>query len=158
MLRDPQGDRFFGFCGMRVNVPDDDPNAESPSEAALRVFRERLREATDPRARIEAPRKKSLRQRIGRRSQRLNHHYHTTTERHPMKHSLLLLAAALALAGCATQSPETAAATATICAMHKDAATVAAVNDVTGIDAKTAAEKKLALDLLCAMQASAPPK
>lgn len=36
--------RTFGFCGVRVDAPDfDDPNEDSPAEAALRVFRANLR-------------------------------------------------------------------------------------------------------------------
>ncbi len=42
MLRDADGDQFFGFCGMRVYVPDDDPRAEGIAEGLLRRFRERL--------------------------------------------------------------------------------------------------------------------
>lgn len=67
----------------------------------------------------------------------------------------LAIIAAFGLAGCAAQTPETAAAAATICAMHRDAATVAAVNDVSGLGAKEQAEKKLALDLYCATQVPA---
>ncbi len=44
MQRDADGDQFFGFCGMRVYVPDDDPHAESIAEGVLRRFRERLAE------------------------------------------------------------------------------------------------------------------
>ena len=44
MLHDADGDQFFGFCGMRVYVPDDDPRAESIAEGVLRRFRERLAE------------------------------------------------------------------------------------------------------------------
>ena len=44
MLRDANGDQFFGFCGTRVYVPDDDPHAEGIAEGVLRRFRERLRE------------------------------------------------------------------------------------------------------------------
>lgn len=44
MLRDADGDLFFGFCGVRVYVPDDDPRAESIAECVLRNFRERLAE------------------------------------------------------------------------------------------------------------------
>jgi hypothetical protein len=44
MLRDADGDLFFGFCGMRVYVPDEDPRAEGIAEGVLRRFRERLRE------------------------------------------------------------------------------------------------------------------
>lgn len=43
MLRDADGDQFFGFCGMRVYVPDDDPRAEGIAEGLLRRFRERLK-------------------------------------------------------------------------------------------------------------------
>lgn len=43
MLRDADGDQFFGFCGMRVYVPDDDPCAEGMAEGVLRRFRERLK-------------------------------------------------------------------------------------------------------------------
>ena len=42
MQRDADGDLFFGFCGMRVYVPDEDPNAEGLAEGLLRRFRERL--------------------------------------------------------------------------------------------------------------------
>jgi hypothetical protein len=35
---------FFGFCGARVYVPDDDPRAEGIAEGVLRRFRERLAE------------------------------------------------------------------------------------------------------------------
>jgi len=28
MQRDADGDQFFGFCGVRVYVPDDDPHAD----------------------------------------------------------------------------------------------------------------------------------
>ena len=42
MLRDADGDLFFGFCGARVYVPDDDPSEESIAEGVLRRFRERL--------------------------------------------------------------------------------------------------------------------
>lgn len=75
-----------------------------------------------------------------------------------MKRSILLapLAAVALLAGCAAQTPEMAAAAAKVCQLHADPATVAAVNDVTGIDPKLAAEKKLALDIYCATQL--PPK
>ena len=41
MQRDADGDLFFGFCGVRVYVPDD-PRAESIAEGVLRHFRERL--------------------------------------------------------------------------------------------------------------------
>lgn len=44
MLRDSDGDLFFGFCGARVYVPDDDPRAEGMAEGVLRRFRERLAE------------------------------------------------------------------------------------------------------------------
>lgn len=44
MQRDADGDQFFGFCGARVYVPDDDPRAESIADGVLRRFRERLRE------------------------------------------------------------------------------------------------------------------
>lgn len=42
MQRDADGDLFFGFCGARVYVPDDDPRAESIADGVLRRFRERL--------------------------------------------------------------------------------------------------------------------
>ena len=42
MLRDADGDQFFGFCGTRVYVPDDDPRAEGIADGVLRRFRERL--------------------------------------------------------------------------------------------------------------------
>lgn len=42
MQRDADGDLFFGFCGTRVYVPDDDPRAESIADGVLRRFRERL--------------------------------------------------------------------------------------------------------------------
>lgn len=42
MQRDADGDLFFGFCGVRVYVPDEDPNAEGLAEGLLRRFRERL--------------------------------------------------------------------------------------------------------------------
>ena len=42
MLRDQDGDLFFGFCGMRVYVPEDDPRAEGIADGVLRRFRERL--------------------------------------------------------------------------------------------------------------------
>ena len=42
MQRDADGDLFFGFCGARVYVPDDDPRAEGIAEGVLRRFRERL--------------------------------------------------------------------------------------------------------------------
>ena len=42
MQRDADGDQFFGFCGARVYVPDDDPRAEGIAEGVLRRFRERL--------------------------------------------------------------------------------------------------------------------
>lgn len=45
--RDADGDQFFGFCGARVYVPDDDPRAEGIAEGVLRRFRERLREELD---------------------------------------------------------------------------------------------------------------
>ena len=48
-------DGFFGFCGARVYVPDDAPNLESPSDAALRIFRERLQEALKPQGDNETP-------------------------------------------------------------------------------------------------------
>lgn len=48
MLRDANGDQFFGFCGVRVYVPDADPRAESIADAVLRRFRERLQEALKP--------------------------------------------------------------------------------------------------------------
>ena len=44
MQRDADGDQFFGFCGARVYVPDDDPRAEGIAEGVLRRFRERLAE------------------------------------------------------------------------------------------------------------------
>ena len=42
MQRDADGDLFFGFCGARVYVPDDDPRAEGIADGVLRRFRERL--------------------------------------------------------------------------------------------------------------------
>lgn len=42
MQRDADGDQFFGFCGARVYVPDDDPRAEGIADGVLRRFRERL--------------------------------------------------------------------------------------------------------------------
>ena len=65
----------------------------------------------------------------------------------------LTIAAAilLALSGCAA-TPQSAA----ICAAHRDAAIVAAVDEVTGLSAKEQAEKKLALDVFCSSQAAAP--
>ena len=42
MQRDADGALFFGFCGVRVYVPDDDPHAESMADGVLRRFRERL--------------------------------------------------------------------------------------------------------------------
>lgn len=45
MQRDADGDQFFGFCGMRVYVPDDDPHAEGIADGVLRRFRERLAES-----------------------------------------------------------------------------------------------------------------
>ena len=42
MLRDANGDQFFGFCGTRVYVPDVDPHAEGIAEGVLRRFRESL--------------------------------------------------------------------------------------------------------------------
>lgn len=42
MQRDADGDLFFGFCGARVYVPDDDPSEEGIAEGVLRRFRERL--------------------------------------------------------------------------------------------------------------------
>jgi hypothetical protein len=42
MQRDADGDLFFGFCGVRVYVPDDDPRAEGIADGVLRRFRERL--------------------------------------------------------------------------------------------------------------------
>lgn len=42
MQRDADGDLFFGFCGVRVYVPDDDPSKEGIAEGVLRRFRERL--------------------------------------------------------------------------------------------------------------------
>ena len=42
MQRDADGDLFFGFCGTRVYVPDDDPRAVGIAEGVLRCFRERL--------------------------------------------------------------------------------------------------------------------
>ena len=47
MLRDADGHQFFGFCGVRVYVPDEDPHAESIADGVLRRFRERLREELD---------------------------------------------------------------------------------------------------------------
>ncbi len=47
MLRDANGDQFFGFCGTRVYVPDVDPRAEGIADGVLRRFRERLREELD---------------------------------------------------------------------------------------------------------------
>lgn len=44
MQRDADGDQFFGFCGARVYVPDDDPRAEGIADGVLRRFRERLAE------------------------------------------------------------------------------------------------------------------
>ena len=44
MQRDADGDLFFGFCGTRVYVPDEDPSAEGIAEGVLRRFRERLAE------------------------------------------------------------------------------------------------------------------
>ena len=44
MLRDADGRLFFGFCGVRVYVPDDDPRAEGIADGVLRRFRERLAE------------------------------------------------------------------------------------------------------------------
>ena len=42
MQRDADGDLFFGFCGVRVYVPDEDPRAEGIAEGVLRRFRESL--------------------------------------------------------------------------------------------------------------------
>ncbi len=42
MQRDADGRQFFGFCGTRVYVPDEDPRAEGIAEGVLRRFRERL--------------------------------------------------------------------------------------------------------------------
>lgn len=42
MQRDADGDLFFGFCGVRVYVPDDDPHTDSIAERVRRLFRERL--------------------------------------------------------------------------------------------------------------------
>lgn len=47
MQRDSEGRQFFGFCGQRVYVPDDDPRQESISDGVLRRFRERLRAALE---------------------------------------------------------------------------------------------------------------
>lgn len=47
MQRDADGNLFFGFCGTRVYVPDEDPRAEGIAEGVLRRFRERLREELD---------------------------------------------------------------------------------------------------------------
>ena len=55
MLRDADGHQFFGFCGMRVYVPDEDPHAESIAEGVLRRFRERLREEMDKPANDDKP-------------------------------------------------------------------------------------------------------
>lgn len=43
MQRDADGHQFFGFCGTRVYVPDEDPRAESIADGVLRRFRERLK-------------------------------------------------------------------------------------------------------------------
>lgn len=42
MLRDADGRLFFGFCGVRVYVPEGDPRAEGIADGVLRRFRERL--------------------------------------------------------------------------------------------------------------------
>ena len=42
MQRDADGNLFFGFCGVRVYVPDEDPRAEGIAEGVLRRFRESL--------------------------------------------------------------------------------------------------------------------
>lgn len=42
MRRDADGDLYFGFCGARVYVPDDNPRAEGIAKGVLRRFRERL--------------------------------------------------------------------------------------------------------------------
>mgnify|MGYP000243361261 CR=1 FL=1 len=61
MQRDADGNLFFGFCGTRVYVPDEDPRAEGIAEGVLRRFRERLREELDKNpagsepANVEAP-------------------------------------------------------------------------------------------------------
>lgn len=59
MLRDADGCLFFGFCGVRVYVPDGDPRAEGIADGVLRRFRERLaaveRLAKDKRAARNKP-------------------------------------------------------------------------------------------------------
>jgi len=42
MPRDADGREFFGFCGQRAYLPDEDPKAESISEYVLRRLRQRL--------------------------------------------------------------------------------------------------------------------
>lgn len=55
MLRDADGDLFFGFCGARVYVPDEDLRAEGIAEGVLRRFRERLREELEKKPADSAP-------------------------------------------------------------------------------------------------------
>lgn len=55
MLRDADGDLFFGFCGVRVYVPDEDPRAEGIADGVLRRFRERLREELEKKPADSAP-------------------------------------------------------------------------------------------------------
>lgn len=42
MPRDADGREFFGFCGQRAYLPEEDPKAESISEYVLRRLRQRL--------------------------------------------------------------------------------------------------------------------
>lgn len=42
MPRDSEGRDFFGFCGQRAYLPEEEPKAESLAEYVLRLQRHRL--------------------------------------------------------------------------------------------------------------------